>query len=157
MNTDKNNTQLPQSSVMQSVIKGQHLRIGNLLYFNGNHNEIGVVSEIFKNDLANVSPYKIGINHRIDIYYDIERLKPIQLTEKWLLDFGFVKRFFNNDENKPIWWKVEGNRHIDIYFEKQVNAFVFLINSVQYSSNLDYVHQIQNLHFALTQRELTVA
>ena len=67
----------------------RELRIGNLVYFNGNHNEIGVVSEIIKKGVTKFTPYKIGINHRIDIYYEIDKLEPIPLTEEWLLKFGF--------------------------------------------------------------------
>lgn len=142
MNTNKTHTeQLTQDAVMQSVIKGQHLRIGNLVYFNGYHNEIGVVSEIMKNDLTKVSPYKIGINHRVDIYYDVDALKPIPLTEEWLNKFGYDLISENHfGVLGHLIWKIEGR----FYCDK---------NGIQ----LKYVHQLQNLYFALTQRELTVA
>ncbi len=154
---NKQNKALNKTDVMQSVIKGQELRIGNLANYNGNNNEIGIVSEIFKNDLTKVAPYKIGINHRVDIYYDIDKLKPIPLTEEWLLKFGFIIRYFNEDKTKPLFWKVEQNRHIDIYFEPVISAFAFKINSIQYSAPIKSVHQLQNLYFALTGSELTVA
>ena len=133
--------QCVQTDVMQSVIKGKHLRIGNLVFFNGNHNEIGVVSEIIKNDLTKVSPYKIGINHRIDIYYEIDKLKPIPLTEEWLAKLGYDLISENHyGILGHLIWKIEGR----FYCDK---------NGMQ----LKYVHQLQNLYFALTGSELTVA
>lgn len=83
-----------------------------------------------------------------------KQFKGIDLNEDWFLKFGFVIRYFNEDKEKPLWWKVEGNRHIELYFEKQVSSYVYMINSLQYSTEIKYVHQLQNLYFALTGIEL---
>ena len=152
MNTNKSQAeQLPQDAVMQSVLKGQHLRIGNLVNFNGNNKEIGIVSEILKNDLTKVAPYKIGINHRIDIYYDIDKLKPIQLTEEWLIKLGFTWSIAHQGFFKKDFYYV-----IDFYetYPKVEGCIAFLNKNHRNGEKLlsvKYVHQLQNLYFVLTQ------
>lgn len=82
------------------------------------------------------------------------RIEPIPITEKWLLDLGFVLRYYNEDKAKPLMWKVQQNRHIEIYFEPVVSAYAFKINSLQYSTPINYVYQLQNLYFSLTGKPL---
>jgi hypothetical protein len=152
MNTNKN--QVPQcdkTAVMQSVIKGQSLRIGNLVYYNGNHNEIGVVSEIFKNDFAKVAPYKIGINHRVDIYYDVDRLKPIKTTKEFLTKMGFFIVETNGSFEATL-----PNFRYSIQTQKDYDGF-FFCDGETVLTNFNYLHELQNLVFVLGQRELTVA
>ena len=127
------------------MIKANELRIGNLVYFNGSHNEIGDISEIMKNDLNKVAPYKIGINHIIDIYYDSHKLKPIPLTEEWLLKFGFeIEIGYSHNIAKLGLIRIEfgDNFYFDYLYGR---------------TKIEYVHQLQNLYFCLTATELTVA
>jgi hypothetical protein len=80
-----------------------------------------------------------------------KNFKPIKLTEDWLLKFGFkyslrLDDFMFKDKN-------------DI-FEMQPYKKGFL-NSVLWCDNeilqeLKYVHQLQNLYFALTGEELSL-
>ena len=71
-----------------------------------------------------------------------EEVEPIPLTEEWLVKFGFENNSMNLDE--------EGFLHLDISFIGGVNVY---INDMEYP-NINYVHQIQNLYFALTGQEL---
>lgn len=74
---------------------------------------------------------------------DVEYLKPIPLTEEWLLRLGFeqfkdgTKRFFNYSFMIQI-------------LEDRFAVYVLdrIIKSVI------YVHELQNLHFAITGEEL---
>ena len=67
--------------------------------------------------------------------------KPIPLTEEWLLRFGFVQ-----------------SQDIDTIFGLKLNDFWYInefqirnnFNSILLDFELKYVHQLQNLHFALT-------
>lgn len=132
-------------------LRAQELRIGNYIYrpdFISEELRIETVLGFCQNIVTCSGPIKVIIR--------IEDVKPIPLTEEWFIKLGFTIRYFNDDINKPIWWKLEGNRHIDIYFEKQVNSFVCMINSMQYSIEIKYVHQLQNLYFALTGEELII-
>ncbi len=86
------------------------------------------------------SPIKIN-------YHDIEIsdvLNPIQLTEEWVLKFGF---------------ELYGESGNDKYFTK--NGFNIAILDEQYyftgvidGKKINYVHQLQNLYFALTEEEI---
>jgi len=82
---------------------------------------------------------------------DIDYLKPIPLTEKWLLDFGFKDGVtFDNDKYKIDIDYYDG--WIFNYKEKDKfgHSDVFL-----YPASIYYVHQLQNLVFALSGEELT--
>jgi hypothetical protein len=73
---------------------------------------------------------------------DISNLKPIPLTEEWLLKFGFEVYEFDHKSNQYGY----KNRLIVI----RDGLFV------EYGSNvkIQYVHQLQNLIYALTGEEL---
>ena len=147
----KDDTQSLQSCVSVSV---REFRIGNLVSYNGNHNEIGIVSEILKNDLTEVSPYKIGINHRIDIRYNIDKLKPVPLTDDWLISFGFKTR---TTVNTSIQYFIGENPITrDWLFDilwLEGDEYPFYRNGFL---KIKYVHQLQNIYHALTGSELQV-
>ena len=68
-----------------------------------------------------------------------EFCKPIPLTEEWLLKFGFFK-------NDDLFYIGEIGLYLDgnIWWNKE------LING-----DCEYIHQLQNLYFALTGKELS--
>lgn len=84
--------------------------------------------------------------------------RPIELTEEWLLRFGFKKDEdgaydSRNDESYPLFMG-----RISIV-NKQKEFFLWIsIDDYFYSfawTKIKYVHQLQNLYFALTGEELT--
>jgi hypothetical protein len=80
--------------------------------------------------------------------YGIENeFKPIPLTEEWLLKFGF---------EKSMSWtyviELKGNLKLVYYLGEKGWSIGF--KSYSDFSNLEYVHQLQNLYFALTGEEL---
>jgi hypothetical protein len=88
--------------------------------------------------------------------FKIDGIKPIPLTEEWLLKFGF--------EIDDVWISkiknIEYNRMIGIDL---INNHIFLAQYDSHNkfrdvfiSKCDYVHQLQNLYFALTGNELTM-
>ncbi|HHT04032.1 MAG TPA: hypothetical protein GX005_06925 [Bacteroidales bacterium] len=77
----------------------------------------------------------------------IEYIKPIPLTEQWLLDFGFkVKREFYDKGKLSILLANLKDYHS--------NGRVYYNSWAIMESQPKYVHQLQNLYFALTQEEL---
>jgi len=86
--------------------------------------------------------------------------KPIPLTEAWLKVFGFKPCIFNvPDEDGVLRNKMEAS---ESYFKhpklkKEISIYLpyFLFNYHIGSVSVKYVHQIQNLYFALTGEELT--
>ena len=146
MNTNKTQSeQLPQDAVMQSVILPNELRIGS------------IISDIFSEStqpftitklLQNKCYYKPGSNAVYDCKY--ENLKPIPLTEEWLLKFGFqIDETYVSEQNPYLDYIKDEVRISMPYYSFEFGDGAFM--------ELKYVHQLQNLYFALTQRELTVA
>jgi len=79
--------------------------------------------------------------------------KPILLTDGWLVKFGFIKRDGNN-----ICWDL-GSFMIGWYGNKYATYIISLKqenNNLNFHSKIKYVHQLQNLYFALTGKELTI-
>ena len=72
--------------------------------------------------------------------------KPIPLNEEWLVKFGFTQqgRFFNK----------EAKHNLFVWYENHIGIKGML--GVVKPSKCIYVHQLQNLYFALTQKELTI-
>lgn len=79
----------------------------------------------------------------------LENYEPIHLTEEILLKCGF-DRICNNFEYD---WLL-------IHTHLSTGEFHFLLNESKSGklkvTNLKYVHQLQNLYFALTNEELTI-
>lgn len=117
-------------------MKANELRIGNW------------VASMFGKDIEvlGISRHNKIETDRMD--EDIDTLKPIPLTEDWLLKFGF--EFIN---------EVCGyadRLHI-IYQTKDAFIFhPFCTNDKYCQIEIKHVHQLQNLYFALTSEELTI-
>ena len=126
-------------------MKAQDLRIGNLVYFNNNN--IGTITEI-KSSLISEPSFLIGINNRIDIYYDIYNLKFVPLTEEILLKCGFEKI----DNN----WKILDCVCLKLSWERLAVFWVTFENESICLPHIKYLHQLQNLILSLTNEELTI-
>lgn len=110
-------------------MNANELRIGNLVLCNG-------LRTIINKELL----IKILNN---DIQYTIE---PLKTTEELLLKFGLKKRM---DFYVLYEWF-----YIDTHCGDLKNMFFFRpIDG--FKSRLEYAHQLQNLYFALTNKELT--
>lgn len=125
------------------MIPANELRINNLVYYNNQHNEIGLITEI-KTSLIPKIDY-VGINNRIDVYYQTKHINPIPLTEEWLLKFGFDNKY-NKYKFTIIPKGILNYENGRTYF----NSWTIL------EKQPDYVHELQNLYFALTGEELTL-
>ena len=134
-------------------MKLQDLRIGNYVVYEATTH---IVSAIGRSGVYSwwVKDGEPVIEYRLldadgkqveDPYFDqISNYEPMPITEEWLLKFGFE----NWDKNK---W-VDSNSVLTI--SKNDDNFLCLIN--QRDVDILYVHQLQNLYFALTGKELTL-
>jgi hypothetical protein len=113
-------------------MQSKDLRIGNLIY---NHKK-----EIIQVNGVNLKGY-ILINEEQNISDNYAM--PIQLTNKWLLDLGFKTKY------KGLYEK--GGFELDIL---GYNVAFYLPKYGEYYKNINYVHELQNLYFALTSEEL---
>lgn len=113
------------------MIEKTELRIGNLVMFDitTKCNKEFIAGEVILSDLL-----------------DTSLLLPIPLTEEWLLKFGFKDDI---GETKTLIWKS---------YKFHITKDGFVYTDAWYKQNfipIKYVHQLQNLYFALTGEELT--
>ena len=124
-------------------MKTSELRIGN--YLNGRKGPV-TVTEIRENNRVkikeNPSNFTVG-----------DCLHPIPLTEEWLLRFGFIaKNWYSNFEHwSDTWFQLSSSV---IKANKERSCFYF--DNEMINIEIKYVHQLQNLYFALTGEELTL-
>ena len=113
-------------------MKAQDLRIGNL-----------VMTDVEKGSAFDGLNFVVGWSEIRDseILGDNWGYKPIPLTEEWLERFGFEYSDLNGDSGL---WKIPP---FQIY--GKYNQFIY-----DYRLDVNYVHQLQNLYFALTYEEL---
>jgi len=121
-------------------MKASELRIGNLVDLG---NRIAKVTEI--NHLACVV---VDLEETQDTIEDYERVKGIILTEEWLLKFGFERQ-----ENN---WKTLDLHFATISWERLAGTALSFEKESIYLPHIKYVHQLQNLYFALTEEELEI-
>jgi hypothetical protein len=128
-------------------MKATELRIGNILKPNEQHYaaygefNTGIVTAI-QEDRLTVS------NH-----YPGKWFEGIPLTEEWLIKFGFEK---HHGMWQPKYF--ESNHPGLFYVELFENEKYHLSgpDTGKCSVPIEYVHQLQNLYFALTGEELTL-
>jgi hypothetical protein len=109
-------------------MKQNELRIGNYVYFE---------DELLKFD------FEMGWN--------FDYIKPIPLTEEWLLKFGFeYVESYNNYKIKTgdYWNSLKFYEGEWCYNNDDSDAGCYFLTTIK------YVHQLQNLYFALTNEEL---
>lgn len=90
--------------------------------------------------------------------YGLKDIKPIPLTEEWVLKFGFE---FVSKQHQYGWFKDVLDRQICWCHSKEISIEFRTGQYDEYQGTLidvdcEYVHQLQNLYFALTGEELTL-
>lgn len=82
--------------------------------------------------------------------------KPIPITEEWLVKFGFIEseptecgiRYFSMEVNFAKIFHILIYKNLKIDFTIDCEEFYKVLTEIK------YVHQLQNLYFALTREEL---
>jgi len=125
----------------RKVMQASELRIGN-----------SIENEYLNVDLGMEVWIVVKVDYHIlyDLVHDeSKKYRPIALTEQWLLDFGFEKHV----TAASVY--VKGNKALSTLDGKfrfiQGNFVCQLV-----LAELQYVHQLQNLFYALTGEELTL-
>lgn len=145
------------------MIKAEELRLGNLVEIDNGllpetkgkpHVVIGIQNRSDKDFPDSDSVISLIPNERSWRNYSQwnEYIKPIPLTEEWLLKFGFFV-----STRKNCYYKNWGTNGVELivhdYHYK--GGFEYELGSNKYKV-VEYIHQLQNLYFALTGEELTI-
>lgn len=132
---------LVKTDVMQSVLKENDLRIGNFI-------KVISSNKTFDSYITQAKGYDIvRIEEKSFTYWNYE---PVILTEEWLLKFGFEKIIGSNESNFT-------NGVYNLFANSLGELNFYFFKEGDWYQKIDYVHQLQNLYFALTGSELTVA
>lgn len=124
------------------MIQEKELRIGNLLLFKGNKIKIDSV------EISYCEQYKEEFN---------ETFKPIELTEEILLKCGFVKcgvmadLTLNISYNRVLCYNHD---HETVNMAQHTGGFKNLRDV--HLNKINYLHQLQNLFWCLTGKELNI-
>lgn len=131
------------------MIKANELRVGNLLF------ETGIIdgyenlpdSEKLTVIVAVINDIDQVVRDLQDNMHAYDSLYPIPLTEEWLLKFGFEKDWTGyalEDKNSLSFSVTKNGAYLACWLDRSLGI------------TIKYVHQLQNLYFALTGEELTI-
>jgi len=130
------------------MIQPQELRISNYIIredlFDKNK-RIEKITELYKEKALCSGP--------ISVFVDYKDLQPIPLTEEMLLKFGFERIKSDKYPHKFIINK-DMRDEVEIENLNSQNCFVFSHGKKFSLIKIEYVHQLQNLYFALTGKKL---
>lgn len=125
-------------------LRTQELRIGNLILY---------ASDSLSMEVLEVDPVGVmGIIGQDYIWIEIKQFEGIPLTEEWLIKFGFTKTV---ELSYASGSEVEFNvfKKGDLTYNSLQKAWWLRGIMNHYP---EYVHQLQNLVYALTGTELTI-
>ncbi len=127
------------------MLKANELRIGNYYMF-------ADYEGIVYRSIQEIKHNQFGLIGDCD-GTNFEICKPIPLTQEWLVKFGF------KNDNDPDYFYLELPSGFIIHFtpfSSGISTYDDGSQTNQLSIKLTYVHQLQNLYFALTGEELVV-
>lgn len=137
------------------MVKATELMIGNLVTLGDKQrkelwcNQIHAQNEFFEvktiysdNDIALELDDEIVDISEVDV-------EPIPLSRELLLKFNFYENRSNNS------WQLDTKYGFSIWGRIDKGFYVY-VESDEIGNKIEYVHQLQNLYFALTGKELTL-
>jgi len=127
----------------------KELRIGNYVHY-------GYDVKVTELDVYGAGIMDLNDDEASHFYSNKELLKPILLTEEWLLkfgfenvDYGFTKKILTVSTLQLIWG--DGWIYPQIIEEAEMNSETIDVVSL---NRIEFVHQLQNLYFTITGEEL---
>ena len=126
-------------------MKATELRIGNLVRVND------IPVEVLWFDHEGAVCQTLDKKCQCDMNID-----PIELTEEWLLKLGFKYNKLQFCSNKIIVHQYKINGICLSIDESKVNKHEYSFFGNNFIRTVKHVHQLQNLYFALTEKELII-
>lgn len=145
-------------------MKAKELRIGNFITYHPDAVDEG--TELIPLQIISISSEydNVKLDEPFDNVYGFDEILPIQLTEQWLKDFGFAISY-DTGNNKIYGHKKEldyysdyGTQYVIIETLEREKKVIKYFEFGYYEKQIDceFVHQLQNLYFALTGEDLTL-
>jgi len=119
--------------------------------------ELMIGNTIDKGTIVNM--LESGVHVGYGKCYTYDEISPIPLTEEWLLRFGFSEETQYYSDNLSLFWldihKSLENSEFYIFFNTEtkyigLHSMENENNISKYLYDIKYIHQLQNLYFALT-------
>ncbi len=140
------------------MITAEQLRVGNFLQTkNGKQVEVENIQYNGIN-LTTWSDTHYGVQSGgSDLDYEYGNLEPIPISESWLLNLEFERLF--KDSNlflsitNDIYLAYVNEKLIGVVRNHYMNSDNKL-SELEFDVNIDFVHELQNLYFALKQEDL---
>jgi hypothetical protein len=141
---------------MKAKVTTYELRIGNFVKCRVS-NDAGIY-QVIALDGINLKTMLNGAR-RGQWYITEENIKPIPITDKWLLSFGFRQ----SEENRDDFYKDFGRKTFQVCIDDgQGEIFIGFAHDIGFPIeelchiDIQYLHQLQNLIFSITGEELTI-
>ena len=131
-------------------MKASELRLGNFVHHNEN-NKAYIDNYLTVCELAekSITTFYRSFDGSIQVVRNKKDYQPIPLTEEWLLRFGFEK-------DGPGWyWLSTKDRFTDLGYSYNLTTNVFEFDNCDLP-DVHFVHQLQNLFWALCGKELEI-
>lgn len=109
----------------------KELRIGNFVDRNDDDNKLDKTTKVQYYNISDASDFS-----------------PISLSEEWVVKFGFIKQPHDN-----VFFK--GRYELEPLSDGS-DGWEFCIEHIQEAPPFQYVHQLQNLYFQLTNEDLII-
>ena len=126
-------------------MKANELRIGNYFHPCNTKGGITLPSTDIVWRVGSIDKFgKVGViepQEHDNIYLPISECAEIPLTEEWLLKFGFVSNELSVQPN--------------VFVYHSGGIYIRGMSGAVHPRDVHYVHQLQNLYYALTGEELT--
>lgn len=134
------------------MIHSNELRVGNKVYFNG---EIDTVWAVYENNKVNTN------DDNMSSEMGCELISPIPITPEILEKCGFIKSEIENGNPLEGYYysmELKEDKFCDLSLIEGDKNGVVEVCLFPYGNNFryKYLHQLQNLYFALTGEELQV-
>ena len=130
-------------------MKSTELRIGNFVKV---ENDYEIIQGLHGHEA--LCALDIKLFDTFGVWQNYKDIQSIQLTEKWLIKFGFKK--WGSYTNL---WKRYSTTNCTVRSDASAisrNNCYFILNE-DYRVDIEFVHQLQNLYYALTGDELVLA
>lgn len=152
------------------------LRIGNWLLYENEGKEFELKKIVAFNPQNVLKELDLECSVTVPRYWDdkiytydskwLNHFHPVPLTEEWLIKLGFKKHKENGRYGYKYYIEIaDYNYVVERDFNKHISHFFGIEHTdspdpkddyklISFSFDLQYVHQLQNLFFALTHKEL---